>query len=63
MAKATDTFRRMKFWLPQILPLSTVTYAASRESNIELLILISDFVMNSMLKNNERYFCEIHVMS
>ena len=42
MGKTTGTFRRMKFWLPQILPFSAKTYASSGESKIELLILVSD---------------------
>ena len=45
-----------------IIPLSK-TYAASRESNIELLILVSDFMVNSVLKSTQRYFCVIHGMS
>ena len=31
------------------------TYAASRESNIELLILVSDFMVSSTLKSTQRY--------
>ena len=33
-------------------------YTASRESNIELLMLVSDFMVNSTLKNTESYFVE-----
>ena len=35
MGKTTDTFGRLKFWLPVNLPLYAKTYGASRESNIE----------------------------
>ena len=31
-------------------------YAASRESNIELLMLVSDFMVNSMLQNTQWVF-------
>ena len=40
----------MKFWLSQNLLFKAKTYAASRESNIELLIIVSDFMANSRLK-------------
>ena len=55
-------FRRMKFRLPQTLPFEAKfkTYAASRENNMELLMPVSDFMVNSMLKNTQKYFCEIH---
>ena len=33
-------------------------YAASRVGNVELLMLVSDFMVNSMLKNTQTYFCE-----
>ena len=40
-------------------------HAASRERNIELLILaiVSDLIVNSLLKNAQRYFYEMHKMS
>ena len=46
MAKTTDMFGSMKFWFKPKL-----TYAAGRESMIELLELVSDFMVNSRLKN------------
>ena len=36
--------------MPVNLPFYSKTYAASRERNIELLIIVSDFMVNSMLK-------------
>ena len=39
-------FGSMKFWFKPKL-----TYAAGRESMIELLELVSDFMVNSRLKN------------
>ena len=56
-------FGSMKFWLPQNLSFSDKTYAAIRKSKIELLMLVSDFMVNSMPKNTQRYFCGIHGMS
>ena len=50
MVKTTDRFGMMKFWPPQNLLFKAKTYAASRESNIELLIIVSDFMVNSWLK-------------
>ena len=50
MGKSTDTFRRMKFWLTQILPFYAKTYAVSRDSKIELLMLVSDIIVISRLK-------------
>ena len=35
--------------------------AAGRENNIELLMLVLDFVVNSRLKNTQWHFCGIHV--
>ena len=52
----------MKFWLPQKLLLYAKTYAASRESIIELLILVSGFMVNSRLKNTLWHFYKIHGM-
>ena len=37
-------------------------YAASTESNTELLILVSDFMVNSTLKNTQSYLCGMHEM-
>ena len=37
MGKTTDTFGRIKFQLPQILPFYTKTYAASKESKIRVI--------------------------
>ena len=53
----------MKFWSPQNLLFSAKTNAASRERKIELLILISDFMVNSRLKNTLWHFYGIHGMS
>ena len=55
MGKTTNTFERLQFWLLQNLTLVKI-YAASRESNIELLILVSDFMVNSMLQNTQWVF-------
>ena len=63
MGKTTDTFGRLRFCLPLNLPFEANTYAAGRESNIELLILVSDFIVNSILKNSQRYFFGMHGMS
>ena len=60
MGKRTDRFGRMKF---QTLPFYAKTNAASRESKIELLILVSDFMVNSRLKNTQWHFYGIHGMS
>ena len=53
----------MKFQPPQTLPFQAKTNAASRESKIELLILVSDFMVNSRLKNTQWHFYRIHGMS
>ena len=63
LGRTTDTFGRSKFRLPVNLLFYVKTYAASRESHIELLILASDFMVNSRLKNTQRYFCGVHGMS
>ena len=49
--KTIDRFGRMKFWLSQNLLFYAKTYAASGECKMELLIIVSDFMMNSRLKN------------
>ena len=59
----TDTFGRLKFWLPQNLPFQAKTYAQSRETDIELLMLVSDFIVKSKLKNTLMHFCRMHGMS
>ena len=63
MGKRTDRFGRMKFPPPQTLPFQAKTNAASRESEIELLILVSDFMVNSRLKNTQWHFYGIYGMS
>ena len=63
MGKRTDRFGRMKFQPPQTLPFQAKTNAASRESKIELLILVSDFMVNPRLKNTQWHFYGIHGMS
>ena len=63
MGKTTDTFGRLKFWLSVKLLFQSKTYAASRESNIELLMLGSGFMVNSTLNNTQRYLCGIHGIS
>ena len=50
MGKITDTFGRSKFWLPQNSQFKARTCAAGRVNNIELLMLVLDFVVNSRLK-------------
>ena len=50
MLKTTDMFERMKFQLPQNLSFQAKTYAASRESKTELLMLVSDSTVNIRLK-------------
>ena len=60
IGKAPDMFGGLKFWLLVNLPFKVKIYAASRESNIELLILISDFMVNSTLINTQRYFYGMH---
>ena len=50
MGKRTDRFGRMKFQPPQTLPFQAKANATSRESKIELLILVSDFMVNHRLK-------------
>ena len=39
------------------------SYAAGRTNNIEVLRLVSNFKVNSRLKNIQRHFCGIHGMS
>ena len=58
--ETSDIFGRLKFQLPQNLPSQAKTYAASRASNIELLMLVSNFKTNSRLDNTQRYFSRMH---
>ena len=50
MGKATDVFGRSKYQLPQNSPFEAKTCAAGRANNIELLMLVLDFTVNSKLK-------------
>ena len=61
MGITTDTFTGLEFLLPASLLFQHKTYAAGRQSNIELLV--SDLMINSMLKNTKSYFYGIHGMS
>ena len=56
MGKTTDMFLWLKIRLPQTLSLLAKTYAAGRANNTELLMLVSDFKMNSRVKNTQRNF-------
>ena len=51
MGKASETFCRLKFWLPQNLLLYAKCYAAGRECNTELLIPVSSVKGNTLLCN------------
>ena len=53
-------FGSMKYQLSQNSPFQAKIYAESRESKIEILMLVSGFMVNSKLKNTQRYFCGIH---
>ena len=48
--KTTDTFRRSKFQLPQNHSLKAESYTASRVTITELLMLVSNFMVNVRLK-------------
>ena len=50
MGKTTDTFFGSKFQLPQNSPFYTKTCAAGRANNIELSMLVSDFMVKCRLK-------------
>ena len=56
MGKITDTFWWLKIQLPQTLSLQAKSYAAGRANNTKLLMLVSDFKVNSRLKNTQRNF-------
>ena len=56
MGKTTDMFLWLKIRLPQTLSLQAISYAAGRANNTELLMLVSDFKVNSRLKNTQRNF-------
>ena len=45
MGKTTDTFGKSKFWLPQNSSFKGKTCAADRAKNIDLLMLVLDFVV------------------
>ena len=60
--KATDTFGRLKFQLPQNQPFKAETCAAGRVSKIELLMLVSEVMVISRLKNTQWHFYGIHGM-
>ena len=62
MGETSDMFRRMKFGYHNSYCFKP-KYAASIESKIELLMLVSAFMVNSVLKNTQRYFCGIYGMS
>ena len=62
MGKTTDMFGRLKFWLPQNPSFQAKTCAAGRANNIDLLMLVLDFVVNSRLKNTQWHFYGIHGM-
>ena len=47
-------------WLLQNLPLEAKSYAAGRASNADLLLLVSDFKVNSRLKILKGIFSRIH---
>ena len=49
--------------VPQNLTFKAKACAASRANKIELLILISDIMVTSSLKNIQWNFCGIHGMS
>ena len=54
--KRTNTFWWLKICLPQALPLQAKSYATGRANNTELLMLVSDFKVNSRLKTTQRNF-------
>ena len=56
MGKRTDMFWWLKIWLPQTLSLQAKSYVAGRANNTELLMLVSEFKVNSRLKNIQRNF-------
>ena len=56
MGKTTDTFLWLKIQLPLTLSVQAKSYAAGRVNNIKLLMLVSDFKVNSRLKNTQRNF-------
>ena len=62
MGKTTDTFLWLKIRLPQTLLLLAKSYAAGRANNTELLMLVSDFKVNSRLKILKGIFSGIHGM-
>ena len=63
MGKTTDTFFESKFWLPQNSPFQAKTCAAGRANNVELSMLVLNFMVKHRLKNTRWNFCGIHGMS
>ena len=49
MGKTTDTFGRSKFWMPQNSLFLAKTCAAGRANNIELSMLVLDFMVKCRL--------------
>ena len=62
MGKTTDTFGRLKFRLQVNSPFQAKTYAADRATKTELLMLVSDIMVISRLKNTQWYLYGIHGM-
>ena len=60
--KINVMFGRLKFWVAQNLRFLANTYAVSRGDNIGLLMLVSDSMVNYILKDTQRYFYGIHGM-
>ena len=57
MGKTPDILSwQLKFWLSQNLLLQANSCAAGGTSNTELLMPVSDFKVNSRLKNTQRVF-------
>ena len=52
--KATDTFLRLKIWLPQTL--SQLFMLQVEQTTLELLMLVLEFRVNCRLKNTQRNF-------
>ena len=64
MGKTTDMFYVLwlKIRLPETLSLQAKSYAAGRANNTELLMLVSDFKVNSRLKILKGIFSGVHGM-
>ena len=64
MGRTTDTFEKLKFWLPQNLPFQAkACTAAGRASKIDLLLLVLNIMVISRLKITQYHFYGIHGMS